>query len=283
MIYSEFENIKASLERFNWSSMNYVEYEQLEQYDVIQNNDDAILVFGVNEAADMHELYWAANDYSPIVGAVKGCGKSVLVSFVPEEWKTNFSDHGFVEYGAMREYWIDHLSVEANVPNYVMMTDDEAELASNVTMSCQGQSREYHGETPDWIRSWINGTEVNALATNASDCAVLVNREESGMNGIVCVAIYGHNSDKGAIVWIRELAVKPESQGKGIGRKLLLQGLRYGEERGAKRAFLMADECNVHAVRLYQNTGFVPNMNEIQLDMLYEVVMNTNINNEFSN
>ena len=84
------------------------------------------------------------------------------------------------------------------------------------------------------------------------------------------MAIYGHGSEKGSILWVRELAVSPKSQGQGIGRKLLKQALTYGIDHGAKRSFLMADECNFNAKKLYEDIGFIPSLDEVQIDMIYK-------------
>lgn len=48
---------------------------------------------------------------------------------------------------------------------------------------------------------------------------------------------------------LRQL-MKPEFQGKVIARKLIGQAFSYGRMHGAKKDFLMADECNVNAIHL---------------------------------
>jgi ribosomal protein S18 acetylase RimI-like enzyme len=83
----------------------------------------------------------------------------------------------------------------------------------------------------------------------------------------VCTATYAHDSQKGPIAWIREVAVRPEYQRMGIGRKLVTQALSYGKENGAVRGFLQADECNIYAIHLYESLGFVSNKHEVQIDM----------------
>ena len=51
------------------------------------------------------------------------------------------------------------------------------------------------------------------------------------------------------------IVVNASSQNQGIGRKLLSQALYYGQQKGAKRAFLMADDLNQNALHLYQKMG----------------------------
>jgi ribosomal protein S18 acetylase RimI-like enzyme len=85
---------------------------------------------------------------------------------------------------------------------------------------------------------------------------------------IVCTAVYGYESKKGPVAWIREVAVHPDYQNRGIGRRLILQAFNYGKEHGAVRAFLMADECNEQGIHLYTKLGFTANKENAQIDMI---------------
>ncbi len=105
------------------------------------------------------------------------------------------------------------------------------------------------------------------MSGNSKDCNILVHKENGIMVGIAHVAIYDHESKKGPVLWLREIAVVPEMQGKGFGRKLILQAVQYGKERGAVRAFLMADDCNYNAAGLYKSIGFVPN-DDVEINMV---------------
>lgn len=52
------------------------------------------------------------------------------------------------------------------------------------------------------------------------------------------------------------LAVKPDHQGKGIGRLLLREGLRFGKEAGMEKALISVNGENDKAVSLYTREGF---------------------------
>ncbi|MCL2462672.1 MAG: GNAT family N-acetyltransferase [Defluviitaleaceae bacterium] len=149
------------------------------------------------------------------------------------------------------------------------ITLGEYAAASDVTMSVRFQSREFAGESPEWFESWVKGSDPNAAEVGATDCSVIVHREGTMLAGVVCVGIYGYDSPKGAVLWVREIAVRPEFQGRGVGRKLLQQALAYGTAKGAKRAFLIADNCNANAIHLYKSAGFAAREDEVQLDMVY--------------
>jgi [ribosomal protein S18]-alanine N-acetyltransferase len=59
-------------------------------------------------------------------------------------------------------------------------------------------------------------------------------------------------------VHIHNLAVRPESRGGGLGRRLLELGLAMGERRGARSALLEVRESNEPAIELYRSMGFQP-------------------------
>ena len=55
---------------------------------------------------------------------------------------------------------------------------------------------------------------------------------------------------------IHNLAVRPERQGRGLGRKLLELALGLGARRGAQKALLEVRQSNWAAQRLYRSLGF---------------------------
>ena len=57
---------------------------------------------------------------------------------------------------------------------------------------------------------------------------------------------------------IYAIAVSPAVQGRGLGRAVALEGLRYlAGRRGATRAMLYVDSSNKPAIQLYRTLGFV--------------------------
>ena len=55
---------------------------------------------------------------------------------------------------------------------------------------------------------------------------------------------------------VEPIAVRPEYQGRGLGRALLFEGIRRMAARGAQRMFIDADPDNVAALALDQSAGF---------------------------
>lgn len=117
---------------------------------------------------------------------------------------------------------------------------------------------------------WISQKETVANQTGTRDCSVIIHRENNEIVGVSCVGIYGDCSPKGTTLWIREIAVNPSFQRRGIGKKLLNKSLYYGVTHGAKRGFLIADENNENALHLYRNIGFNANTGEYAITMIKE-------------
>jgi ribosomal protein S18 acetylase RimI-like enzyme len=74
------------------------------------------------------------------------------------------------------------------------------------------------------------------------------------MNGrIVGYAICGRSGRRG---FVQRLAVHPDAQGTGTGRRLLLDGLHWMRRKGVARAVVNTQSSNEAALRLYNSVGF---------------------------
>lgn len=257
-------------DQFQYSSLEYVEV--LDAFSILKNDSTALVLSGFSGEANCTVIHWAANDPESVVCAIPGeCGEGseCLVTFIPGAWVATLEAHGFVLRSVWHDYWkasLDDIG-SAGVPEF--LSDAETENAAGVTVACRGQSRGFTGQTPGWFAGWLNGTCDDLIGNEVSDTAALIERNESReIVGVVCTGIYDHNSQRGPVAWIREIAVRPDYQHRGIARNLLVQALAYGKERGAVRAFLAADECNTHAIHLYESVGFEPEDGEGQIDML---------------
>lgn len=52
------------------------------------------------------------------------------------------------------------------------------------------------------------------------------------------------------------LAVRPDARGRGLGRRLLVEGVAQAEALGAGRVFLEVADDNAAALTLYRRSGF---------------------------
>lgn len=263
-----YDLIKRKLRDFKFNSLEYTEYESIADYDIAKEDEEGLILFGKQEETGKFEVHWATNQVEILTEQVSKSGNDILVTFLPFEWRDYLVSQGFYEYGFLREYWIEQINkVDTEGIQIKYLGENREREASEVTYSCQWQSREFRGESEEWVKQWLNGTCPDA--SNCSKTNILVQEEAGVLSGIVCVGIYGENSVRGKVVWVRELAVNPKFQGKGIGQNLILQAIAYGKEQGAVRSFLMADELNEPAKHVYKKIGYVGSQTEIQLDMIY--------------
>lgn len=132
------------------------------------------------------------------------------------------------------------------VVNIRVLNENEIKAASEVTISCTGYSRGFIGQSEDVIREWLD-TENSQL---------FVAEVDENIVGLCFVILYGFDSEKGTILWIRELVVNPNHQSNGIGRQMIVHGINWGVENGAKRSFLACDAENYKAIKLYEKLGY---------------------------
>ena len=162
----------------------------------------------------------------------------VIISGVPDKWLDSFRSHGFHEYARYQDFWLEKITPPGAYYNdYEFLCANDCADASAVTIACCGQSRGFEGETPEWFDLWLRGKEEGQINSGCINPAVLAQRKKGRIIGISCTAIYAHHSEKGAVVWIRELAVHPDFQMQGIGKRLLLQTLQYGVENGVTNSY----------------------------------------------
>lgn len=270
MTETDFLRIKDKTSGFTGNSLEYTEYEDVAGYEIREETDSVILLAGFHrEAACMH-YHWAANEPGDILNAV-GKGEKGLIEFIPKEWVNSFEKEGFVIRDVWKDYSRESLAdisvVEDSELEEEFLREFESKGASDATFECKGQSRGFTGQTEEWIKEWLD----NSKGEEPVYKAILAERnEEKKIIGLVCTGIYGLESKKGPIAWIREVAVIPSYQNRGIARRLIGKALGYCKFHGAVRAFLTADECNTYAIHLYESMGFRPGPDEGQIDMIRE-------------
>lgn len=262
----DFERINIEKEKFRYTSLDYVDYEAISDYEICHEHNELILLYGYDKEGNIHKYQWACNDVEKLIKAIDNNKEDIELTFVPKEWKQSLKNIGFQVFAVWNDYFRANLD---NLEPYIKpqyLEDHECEMASEVTMSCKGQSRGFTGQSVSWITQWMKGEEP-AVSGDTKNSTILVHRIQGKLVGVLCTGIYGHNAEKGPVLWIREVAVHPDFQRKGIGRALINQALNYGKKLGATRAFLAADECNEQAIHLYETSGFVGNKDDGEIVM----------------
>jgi ribosomal protein S18 acetylase RimI-like enzyme len=89
---------------------------------------------------------------------------------------------------------------------------------------------------------------VDAMAATPASRFRVVGRER-----VVGYAVSGRAGARG---YLQRLAVHPDAQGRGLGRALVLDGLRWMRRGGVVRAMVNTQVENDRALQLYRSLGF---------------------------
>lgn len=260
---AEFDRIKAHAADFTQSSFQYAEFEELTDYWLLAEDDGLILLRGYNNEAHTDQCLWAANSVDNLITSLPA-RSPFLLTFVPRAWVPALEAAGLTIRNIWHDYFRPDLDDIPENPDteFEILSPDEIDAASEITLECRGQSRGFTGQTPDWLRQWLSGSD------GILNPAILGYRMNGELIGIVCTGLYGGEHEKGPIVWVREVAVKPIHQGKGVGLRLVIQALQYGKRHGARKAFLAVDEENLGAIHLYESLGFIASKEEGEINMV---------------
>lgn len=264
MTEEQFDEIKNRLHEFYFTSMKYTDYEEIAEYEILIINDRAIIIYGYNSEGKSYEYHWACNNKEDLLKQLHKGNDIEQITFVPKDWVEAIKNIGFDVYAIWNDYFAENLGDYANFEEPKYISQNNCSEASEVTLSCRGQSRGFTGQSVEWMKQWIENREP-ASPDYASDCVGIAEIEQEVM-GVILIGLYG--SGDRTTLWVREVAVKPEFQRKGIATKLIGQAFAYGLNHGARKAFLMADECNDNALQVYRKIGFNACSDEGQIDMI---------------
>lgn len=259
----EFDRARDIMENSEYSSLEYTEFCEIEGYEVISGDSDYVVIYGYNPEKCCHEYHFACNTFSELMRHLERRNENEQVTFVPEEWVEDLKAAGFAVNAVWKDYFSEELARYTDNAPAVFLTDAGCTAASEVARACAKQSRGFYGQSAEWFSKWIAGKEP-AVPDYVFDSRVIVEMDRD-MKGLVCVGLYGKSETP--ILWVKEIAVRPEHQGKGVAKKLMGQAFAYGAARHAKKAFLHVDECNEAALHIYEGMGFKPGSGEGQIDM----------------
>jgi GNAT superfamily N-acetyltransferase len=68
-------------------------------------------------------------------------------------------------------------------------------------------------------------------------------------------AVHYVHPDKGPDLWVNEVAVAATHQGQGVGRRLLDALFEHGRRLGCREAWVLTEETNAVARKLYSHVG----------------------------
>jgi ribosomal-protein-alanine N-acetyltransferase len=133
-----------------------------------------------------------------------------------------------------------------NVPPFLVEPagHDDVEALASLERRCYTHPWSVRGFR-DALRRGDRGLVLVARASLPAD----------GERGILGYCVIETAADE---LHVHNLAVRPELQGSGLGRRLLTLALGIGERRGSEVALLEVRASNRAAIDLYRSMGFVP-------------------------
>lgn len=279
------EKIINLARQLKYNSLEYVDSEDIIDARIcIQTNDNIFLYKKLdtkkNLCSDLKleyniQVYWASKSIESFYQGLKETirfindneieTKKIYIEFIPEDFLEIMKNSGFEIASEFVDFWIEDLySVNTQIKNSIKirtLKDDEASIAGEVTRSCAGYSRGFTGETNELVKEWNDTENAHIFIAELNEKIV----------GVCFVKLYGFDSKKGTVLWLRELAVRPEYQSKGIGREMLAYALKWGIDNGAKRSFLACDAENLNAIKLYESFNYKRNEGRGQINMEFVI------------
>ncbi|HPO28068.1 MAG TPA: GNAT family N-acetyltransferase [Petrotogaceae bacterium] len=270
-----FKELKKKAADHIYSSLSYVSAEDMG--DVIQNFfvvcDKGVFI--ISEEKKQYHVLWACDDFSFVVENLKKFideysdfqeEKRIFIEFVQPKDIVGLAKIGFKIVSEWMDYWIEDINKidiqKERFSQVFTISENEYHTAAEVTLRCAGMSREYEGESYAFVREW-------AKTRNSK---VLVYKQDESICGVCFISIYRSSSAKANVLWVRELAVDPMYQGRGVATVLLNKALEYGKNWGAYKSFLSVDRENFRAIRIYEKIGFHPKAGHGQINMAYNVL-----------
>ena len=124
-----------------------------------------------------------------------------------------------------------------------------ARLAIDKSLPRDAVKEAYRREAEGYIKKVLEGDE---------NLGIIVAEEGGTITGHIILGVNKEWSDIFGFKWgsILSLAVDPDWWGKGIGSKLVKEGLRWLKKKGVRYAEVFTDQNNVAAIKVYEKNGF---------------------------
>jgi mycothiol synthase len=220
------------------------------EHAVARADDGTVIGYG-QRTENAAELVALRDAIAPVLDAIARPGLLIWSHGRRSRLTTPFSERGFEpvrELHQLRRPLTDlpdnpPLAEGVRVRAFAPGQDEEAWLAVNAAAFAQ------HPEQGRWTRGDLEAR----MAESWFDPAGVLLAERGGeLLGFHWTKVH---PDGDGEVYV--LAVSPAAQGLGLGRALLVRGLRHLAGRGCPSVRLYVDGDNPTALRLYENAGFV--------------------------
>ncbi len=239
---SLFNEIQDKAKQYKYTSIKYLDYDECNNSDVLLYSLNIILLLDKSKLPA--KVYFATDTFEMVLDYLNQFDSEIQINFVPHEFKEKLEDIGFCSWAEYIDFFnyslVDTIIEHRSFNDIMFLHQNECALASVLSKRCANQSRGFIGETEEWFSDWASKNDV------------IIVRQNDEIAGFCCVSIYNN----GTTLWLREIAVDPNYQGAGLGKKLMEQAICYGINKGAIKGFLAADVLNDTAIKLYNKYGF---------------------------
>jgi GNAT superfamily N-acetyltransferase len=280
------KNVMKKAETFRFSSLMYVDEEDIETAKLCIDTENSLFLYisldtdkeigTYIKSKNNFQVFWASNTKESYFEGLEQTinyirekeaeAERIYIEFVPAEFVKDMESFGFSTVSEWVDHWnkdLSALNLQVNDNFKVRSFENIEDIAqiSAVTKSCAGCSRGFTGQSEETIKEW----------SSMENSKLFIAEEDNHIVGICFGILYGFHSEKGTILWIRELAVEPKYQSRGIGRKLIYSAIIWGQESKAKRSFLACDAENHRALNLYKALNYESNGEPGQINMDYQL------------
>lgn len=121
-----------------------------------------------------------------------------------------------------------------------------------------GDSHVFHRLNMEWLTAFFRVEAKDEATLSDPQGTILASGGQILLADIAertvgCVALVPM---EGAAYEVAKMAVAPEAQGRGVGRRLLEAAITWARERGARRLYLESNARLAPALHLYEAVGF---------------------------
>jgi len=169
-----FNTLIERAKKFKYSSINYINFDDCKSAELLKDSDNLILI--LDKSKSPARLYFAANEFKPLINIIAGISGKLRLHFVPREFAADIKSIGFVEWAEFLDFWNTGLTKTAShfdsQNDIKYLDEDEIEGASAVSKRCELQSRGFESVQTDCFLAWLR------------DGAVIVHKKDSVMTGV---------------------------------------------------------------------------------------------------
>lgn len=128
-------------------------------------------------------------------------------------------------------------------------------MTMDVRILRQGDEAVLERVAPDVFDDPVHAGAVREFLADPRHHLAVALDDDGVVIGFASGVHYVHPDDPRPELWINEVGVSPEAQGRGVGRAVLGALLEAGRALGCSEAWVLTSRGNAPAMRLYASLG----------------------------